>query len=322
MKKSNLLKVSLIGLTFMLAGCGANNGGESSFDTSKKISLYSRASGSGTRECFFETIGYKDVAKEDKWAEGVVVSTKSANADLMKAVGDDEYAIGYCSLDSITSVSTIKGLKYEGVEATKENVLNGTYQLKRNFNFVTRNYEDENDLSKKEAVEGFIAFLTTTIEGQAVISNNGGIVESRSDLVQFSTIVENYPIFNSNKTLAIDFCGSTSVETIIKAAVEKLLTLISNKNLTYQLNQTGSGDAVTGVTEGKNGKMFSIGFLSREIKADELTKLSEANVRGSFAIDAVVPIVNSKNVNFTETTAEELVSIYKGEKSLWLDVIK
>lgn len=322
MKKSNLLKVGLLGLAFVVTGCGSNeNTGGDTFDTSKKISLYSRAAGSGTRECFFETIGYKDVAKDDKWENGVVVSTKSANADLMKAVGDDEYAIGYCSLDSLSSVSTIKAVKYEGVEATKANVLNGSYKLKRNFNFVTRSYEDEADKSKKEAVDGFIAFLTKTTEGQAVIANNGGIVEARTDLVAFSTILENYPIFNSAESLTIDFCGSTSVETIIKAAVEKLETLIPNKKLTYRLNQTGSGDAVAGVTEGKNGKKFGIGFLSREIKSDELAKLTETNVKGAFAIDAVVPIVNAKNTEFTETTAAQLVSIYKGEKSLWSDVI-
>lgn len=322
MKKSNLLKLSLLGLTFALTGCGASNTGtEDTFDTSKKISLYTRAAGSGTRECFFETIGYKDVAKEDKWESGVVVSSKSANADLMNAVGEDEYAIGYCSLDSLSAVKTIKAVKYEGVEATKANVLNGTYKLKRNFNFVTRNYTEESDKSKKEAVEGFIAFLTKTNEGQAVIANNGGIVEARTDLVSFSSIIEQYPVFKSSEKVQIDFCGSTSVETIIKAAVEKLETLITNKNLTYVLNQSGSGDAVTGVTEGKNGKKFGIGFLSREIKADELTKLTEENVKGAFAIDAVVPIVNKKNVDFTETTAAQLTAIYKGEKSLWSDVI-
>lgn len=322
MKKRNLLKVSVLGLALLATSCGTtNNGNEDTFDTSKNIKLYSREAGSGTRECFFEGICYKDVAKENKWAEGVTVSTKAANSDLMSAVGSDEYAIGYCSLDSLSSVSTIKGVKYEGVEATEANVLNGTYKLKRNFNYVIRNYENPSDASKKQAVEGFIAFLTTTTEGQAVIKANGGIIEQKNNLVSFSSIAANYAVFSSTESVTIDFCGSTSVEKIIKAAVEKLTTLVTNKNLSYKLNQSGSGDAVTGVTEGKNGKEYGIGFLSREIKSDELTKLTDANTKGSFAIDAVVPIVNVKNTKFTETTAAQLTSIYKGEKTVWSDVI-
>ena len=324
MKKRNLFKVSALGLALLVTACGGTESGGNTgdtFDTSKKITLYSRESGSGTRECFFEGIGYKDVAKENKWEKGVTVSTKAANSDLMSAVGNDEYAIGYCSLDSLSSVNTIKGVKYEGVEATEANVLNGTYKLKRNFNYVIRNYENPADKSKKEAVEGFIAFLTTTTEGQAVIKANGGIVERRNDLVSFNSIAKNYPVFSSTEAVTIDFCGSTSVEKIVKAASEKLVTLISNKKVQYKLNQTGSGDAVTGVTTGKNGKEFGIGFLSREIKTDEAAQLTEANIKGAFAIDAVVPIVNVKNTKFTETTAAQLTSIYKGEKTVWSDVI-
>ena len=185
MKKTNLLKISALTLAFALTACGgtSENGGngqdnQGGFDTSRKISLYSRAAGSGTRECFFETIKYKEVAKEDKWESGVTVSTKSANSELMSAIANDEYGIGYCSLDSLSSVSGIKGLKYEGVEATKVNVLNESYKLKRNFNYVIRDYSGETDTSAKEAVDGFIAFLTTTREGQAVISSKGGIIQN------------------------------------------------------------------------------------------------------------------------------------------------
>lgn len=318
MKFSKLSKIGALALAFAASACSSVG---SEFDLSKNIKLYSRAAGSGTRECFFEGIGYSEVKAEDKWEEGVTVASIESNADIMNNVGSEEYAIGYCSLDSVSSVSTIKALKYEGVEPTKENVLNGTYKLKRNFNYVLRDYTAESDASKKQAVEGFIDFLTNTTEGQTVISTNGGIVASRSDLVSFSEISSKYEIFNSNETLNIDFCGSTSVEKIIKAAVEKLGTLVANKKLTYTLNQSGSGDAVTGVTSGKNGKMFGVGFLSREIKSDEMELLTTANTNGSFAIDAVVPIVNAKNTLYTETTAEELTKMYKGEYKVWSDVI-
>lgn len=321
MKIRNCVKVGAIMLVMFATSCTQTNGNENNFDKNKNITLYSRAAGSGTRECFFEGIGYKDVAKEDKWNSGVTVSTKASNSEIMSAVGNDEYAVGYCSLDSVSAVSTIKALKYEGIEATKTNVLNGSYQLKRNFNYVIRDYSLEEDLYKKQAVLGFIDFLTNTMEGQSTISSNGGIVETRTDLVAFNDIKNNYPIFNTSQEITIDFCGSTSVEKIILSAVNKIKTLITNTKLNYILNQTGSGDAVVGVTDGKNGKEYGIGFLSREISESESGKLSINNTNGSFAIDAVVPIVNINNKDYKETTAEQLTSMYKGEKKLWSDFI-
>jgi ABC-type phosphate transport system substrate-binding protein len=45
---------------------------------------------------------------------------------------NDIYGIGYISLASLES-STLKGLTYEGVTPTQEHVLDGTYELTRNF---------------------------------------------------------------------------------------------------------------------------------------------------------------------------------------------
>lgn len=229
MKKTNLLKISALTLAFALTACGgtSENGGngqdnQGGFDTSRRISLYSRAAGSGTRECFFETIKYKEVAKEDKWESGVTVSTKGANSELMSAIANDEYGIGYCSLDSLSSVSGIKGLKYEGVEATKENVLNESYKLKRNFNYVIRDYSGATDTSAKEAVEGFIAFLTTTREGQAVISSKGGIIQNNPNLVTFSSIIDNYPVFKSDKKLLLIFVDLQVLNQLSKQQLKKL----------------------------------------------------------------------------------------------------
>lgn len=154
---------------------------------SGNIKLYSREAGSGTRECFFEGIGYDDVKAEDKWNDGVTVSSQASNGDMMNAIKDDVTGIGYCSLDSLTNASGIKGLKFEGVSASEETVNDGTYKLSRNFNYVIREDYEENS-SRALAVNAFVDFMSTK-EGLAAIKTAGGIVSNISSAQTWSSLV-------------------------------------------------------------------------------------------------------------------------------------
>lgn len=157
----------------------------------KNIKLYSRESGSGTRECFFEGIGYGAVKAEDKFV--VEVSKQSSNGDMMRAIKDDEYGIGYCSLDSLSSANGIKALSFEGVEASIETVNNGQYKLSRNFNYVIRGDYEEND-SRKMAVNAFVDFMSTK-EGLASIQTAGGIISNLNEAPTWSSIqTSKYPL--------------------------------------------------------------------------------------------------------------------------------
>ena len=159
----------------------------------KNIKLYSREAGSGTRECFFEGIGYSIVKAEDKWNDGVVVSSQASNGDMMSAIKDDKYGIGYCSLDSLATASGIKGLTYEGVIASEDTVINGTYKLSRNFNYVIRCDYSESESNKKLAVNAFIDFMSTK-EGLSTIKSVGGIISGLDSAPSWSTIQkEKYP---------------------------------------------------------------------------------------------------------------------------------
>jgi phosphate transport system substrate-binding protein len=159
----------------------------------KNVKLYSREAGSGTRECFFEGIGYSDVKAEDKWNDGVIVSSQASNGDMMSAIKDDKYGIGYCSLDSLTSASGIKGLTYEGVTASEDTVIDGTYKLSRNFNYVIRCDYSETESNKKLAVNAFIDFMSTK-EGLSTIKSVGGIVSGLTSAPSWSSIQkEKYP---------------------------------------------------------------------------------------------------------------------------------
>ena len=288
-----------------LASCGGSDG-----DT---IKLYSREHGSGTRECFFEGIGYGDVKKDDKWNEGVVVSSASSNGAIMTSVGDDENGLGYCSLDSIDTVKSIKGLTFEGVAASEETVVDGTYKLQRNFNFVSA---DSSLLDAQHALakDAFVAFMTESKEGLQAIAAEGGILtKSVASAKSWSEIATSeFPNLDI-EGVTINACGSTSVENVLNGLASAFKEATG---CTVTPNQTGSGDAVPGVT-GEGSTKYEIGFLSREIKDDEKASLTDANARGAICKDAVVPIVNAANTAVTNSTAEALTAAYKGEITTW-----
>lgn len=288
-----------------LASCGGSNN-----DT---IKLYSREAGSGTRECFFEGIGYGDVKKDDKWNEGVVVSSASSNGAIMTSVGDDESGLGYCSLDSIDTVKSIKGLTFEGVAASEETVVDGTYKLQRNFNFVSA---DSSLLDAQHALakDAFVAFMTESKEGLQAIAAEGGILtKSVASAKSWSEIATSeFPNLDI-EGVTINACGSTSVENVLSGLASAFKEATG---CTVTPNQTGSGDAVPGVT-GEGSTQYEIGFLSREIEADEKASLTEANKNGPICKDAVVPIVNAANTTVTNSTAEALAAAYKGEITTW-----
>ena len=67
---------------------------------------------------------------------------------------------------------TVKTVDFEGVEATAENVKNGSYTLSRPFNIV---YKSEEDLS--EAAKLFIDFIMSEA-GQLIAETEGYISDS------------------------------------------------------------------------------------------------------------------------------------------------
>ena len=176
--KKVLLSLALIGAAGM--SVTACNEIEVGFNEANNVTLYSREAGSGTRECFFEGIGYGDVKKEDKWNRGVNVQSVSSNGDIMTKVGQDVNAIGYCSLDSLEDGTNIKGLQFDGVTASEETAVDGSYKLKRNFNYVVRadsDYEAGSDILL--AKKAFVAYMTQSKEGLLTIQANGGIINNK-----------------------------------------------------------------------------------------------------------------------------------------------
>ncbi len=307
--KKRLLGLLLLGLA--LVGCSNSN---SDFDTSKNITCYTRDTTSGTRDGFFTKIGLESAKdKNDPLVDTIVEA--SSNDDMITKIKNDAYGIGYISLASYDE-TVVKGLSYDGVVPSTENVLNSSYELTRNFNYVVRT--EFKDDKVKQIVEAFRAFLTTK-DAKLTIKDKDGIIQINNSDPTWDSIKANYPICKEdNSKLTVKFGGSTSCEKIAKALSSEFSAKCGN--FVAEHNHTGSGDAYKRCqgSEKDGSNYLDIGFASRELK---LTG-SEPAASGSYAlicIDAIVAVVNLQNT-LSEVSSSQLVSIYTGEYTTWGDV--
>ena len=84
-------------------------------------------------------------------------------------------------------------------------------------------------------------------------------------------------------------------------------------------NHTGSGAAYKG-TQGSNMNTVNgmhIGFLSRELKTDEV---AAEGTSGLICKDGIVVCVNSKNTLISNITKETLKKIYESETITWSEI--
>ena len=287
----------------------------STFDTSKKIMAYTRDTTSGTRDGFFTKIGMSS-AKADNTPLVSGYVEVSSNGDMVNRIKEDTYGIGYISLSSLDTTA-LTGLKFNNVEPTEDNVLNNTYGLTRNFNYIIRNdYDADSKVGK--IVEAFVAYMSTT-DAKAIIKSNDGILTISASDKSWDDIKANYPICNEdNSSIKVAFGGSTSVEKIAKKLTAAFTKLCGN--FVAEHNHTGSGDAykhTQGAQKDAATGKLDVGFLSRELESNEA---AADGTSGKICTDAIVAVVN-KNNPLKSTDAQTLVDIYNGTKTLWNQVI-
>lgn len=298
-------------LVASLAGCSSNSTttstaastGETTTETAGEIHVYTRDASSGTREAFEDAIGLEEGALTSSASE------VSSNGDMATRVGQDAAGIGYTSLTTDFEANGVKPLTFQGVEATTDTVLDGSYEMQRPFNFVTRADGDYESDDLQQLVEAFVAYITESTEGKSVVESAGGIVDY-TDAKPWDEIAANYPVLNQdNSGLTIRTGGSTSVEKCIRAALEAFQPLAGN--VQFAMNQTGSGDATPRTLgDEKDGpNAIDIGFASRAFKEDE--DVSGAIESGTFCLDAVVVVVNAENT-LSDVDAETMNGIYSG----------
>jgi phosphate transport system substrate-binding protein len=121
-----------------------------------KIHVITREEGSGTRSAFESLM----MGKTRITPKAIV---QDSNGAVRQLVGDDPNAIGYISLGLVDG--TVSALELEGVAATRESVIDGTYGLSRPFLFVSM------DPPTGDAKD-FIDFILSA-EGQKILATEG-----------------------------------------------------------------------------------------------------------------------------------------------------
>ena len=98
----------------------------------------------------------------------------SSQDAVIENVAAADSIIGYVSLEALSGNNTIKGLNFEGVAPTAENVASGAYTLSRPFNIM---YNTANGMSDLTA--DFVDFIFSEA-GAAIIEENGQVVVERN----------------------------------------------------------------------------------------------------------------------------------------------
>ena len=236
MKKGNkilALTLSAALAAGCLAGCGnKNNDGGSdskggSFDTSQEISVVSREEGSGTRGAFVELTGVEEKDADGNKVDKTTTDAITANSTevVLTTVAGDDYSIGYISLGALND--TVKAVKIGGVEATADNINNGTYTLSRPFNIVTKG-------QVSDVAQDFINYVMSE-DGQKIVSGNGYIEIANSGAFK-----------SSGATGKIVIAGSSSVTPVMEKLTEAYKAINSGADIDIGMASRELKDSETG----------------------------------------------------------------------------
>ena len=296
MKKFIAVLAAVSMVAAMAAGCGskedtkaegdaAENSEEGSWDAANMITAVTREEGSGTRGAFTELFGVVD--EDDNDMITLDAQTTNSTSVMMTTVSENEYAIGYISLGSLDE-SLVNAVKIDGVDATAENIENGTYKVSRPFNVAMKS-----DLDNPVASD-FMAFIMST-EGQQVVADEGyipvdGAEAYAGEAPEGSCVVG----------------GSSSVTPLMEKLIEAYKEVNPNASIELQ-----TSDSTTGMTSTIEGS-YDIGMASRELKDEEAAELEGTVI----ATDGIAVIVNKENPT-DDLTSDQVKSIYLGDVTTW-----
>jgi phosphate transport system substrate-binding protein len=252
-----------------------------------EIIVVSREEGSGTRGAFVELTGVEAKNEAGEKVDNTYIEAVIQNSTnrVMMSVANEPNAIGYISLGSLND--TVKAVQIDGVDATPENVKNGSYKLARPFNIAYKAGLDE-------ASQGLLDFILSE-EGQKMVKERGYI--SNDDAKPFA---------GGKAEGTVVVAGSTSVFPLMEKLVEAYN--IINPNVRVEILATGSSYGMQSTMEG----VSQLGMVSRKLKDVEIAELEYKVI----AIDGIAVIVHKNNAVKT-ITMEQIRQIFIGELTDW-----
>lgn len=278
------------------------------------IGVVSREDGSGTRGAFVEIVGVVDEDDNDMTTLDAVI--QNSTNGVMQTVAGDSQAIGYISLGSVDD--SIKVVPIDGVEASAENVTNGTYPIARPFNVA---WSNEGDLS--EVAADFLTFIHSA-DGQAIVEEEGYVQvtpkadeeaateeesteESTEESSEEAVELPAYEAAGLEGT--VEVVGSTSVTPVMEKLAEAYSAL--NEGVTINITSNGSS---AGMEAAMNGTA-DLGMASRELDEEEQAALNF----DAIAIDGIAVIAHPENP-ISGLTLENVKQIFLGEVTEWEEV--
>ena len=251
----------------------------------KDILVVTREASSGTREAFDKYVG---IAASD------VVSTAeeySSTGNVREKVASTATAIGYISLASVDD--SVKKLTVEGVEATYDNVRNGSYKISRPFLLLTGN-----GVELQPAAQDFFDYCMSKT-AEAAINAEKGITTS-----DFAERKE-YAVPEAALSGTVVVKGSTSMEDMIKKLIAEYQKLGGDKvsGITFTTDFPGSGGGRTAAKEDTVGNVIG---LASSAHADS------SYTEHTLCLDAVAVIVNKDNNDISDVDKDSLKAIYTG----------
>lgn len=296
--KKKILAIAMTALMVVgVAACGSSSSSSttdsSSTDTTADemtgpISVISREEGSGTRGAFVELMGIVD--DNDNDITTIDAEITNSTSVMLTTVAGNKQSIGYVSLGSLSD--DVKAVKVDGVEASVDDIKNGSYSVSRPFLVAYK------DGQLSELAQDYLKYILSA-DGQAIISENGYISVSDS--------AEAYTASGLSGKLVL--AGSTSVSPVMEKLADAYKAL--NPDVTIEIQQTGSGAGITSAIEG----VCDFGMSSRELKESEAAELKADQI----ALDGIAVIVNNENPT-DDISSENIKNIYLGEVTNWEDV--
>jgi phosphate transport system substrate-binding protein len=275
----------LIAAALLPSAVGCAAGGEGG--AGGTINVITREDGSGTRGAFIELFGVQDEEGVDRTAESAEITNNTAV--MMTSVAGNRDAVGYISLGSLND--TVKALKIDGVQASADNINNGSYTVFRPFLIATQG-------AAGGAAADFIAFILSR-DGQDIVADRGYIRIDDTGAYAGGSV--------SGKVIV---AGSSSVTPLMEVLQEAYMAIHPDVDIEIQQSDssTGMNAAIDCVCD--------IGMASRALKDSEIEKGLTATV---IATDGIAVIVSNENP-VDGLTKDQVREIFTGGLTGWAEI--